>query len=90
MGATSLDFVPHFSFTAYDAVIGSPPDLIVVPGLTGYTPERDAAVVDWIRGHVGPKTTVLGICDGIMPVADSSVSASSTARNGVPSAASAS
>jgi putative intracellular protease/amidase len=70
MGATSLDFVPHFSFTDYDAIIGSPPDLIVVPGLTGYTPEHDAAVVDWIRNHAGPGTTVLGICDGTMVVAD--------------------
>jgi putative intracellular protease/amidase len=70
MGATSLDFVPHFSFREYDALIGSPPDLIVVPGLTGYTPEQDAAVVDWIRNHAGPGTTVLGICDGTMVVAD--------------------
>jgi hypothetical protein len=31
MGATSLDFVPRFSFTDYDADIGSPPDLIVSP-----------------------------------------------------------
>src|SRR5579859_5348208 len=36
----------------------------------GYTPERDAAVVDWIRGHAGPGTTVLGICDGTTIVAD--------------------
>jgi len=71
MGATSLDFVPHFSFTDYDADIGAPPDLIVVPALPGYTPERDAAVLDWIRGHKGPKTTILAICDGIMPLADS-------------------
>jgi len=35
------------------------------------TPERDAAVLEWIRVHVGPGTTVLAICDGIMPVADS-------------------
>ena len=70
IGATSLDFVPHFSFNNYDALIGTAPDLIVVPGLTGYTPERDAAVLEWIRVHVGPGTTVLAICDGIMPVAD--------------------
>src|SRR5215470_18011637 len=37
IGATSLDFVPHFSFKDYDAVVGTAPDLIVVPGLTGYT-----------------------------------------------------
>src|SRR5262252_7906614 len=70
IGATSLDFVPHFSFNNYDALIGAAPDLIVVPGLPGYTPERDAVVLDWIRGHAGPGTTVLAICDGIMPVAD--------------------
>src|SRR5579864_6539455 len=70
IGATGLDFVPHFSFKDYDAVIGTPPDLIVVPALTGYTPERDAAVLDWIRGHFGPRTTLLAICDGIMAVAD--------------------
>jgi putative intracellular protease/amidase len=70
MGATSLDFVPHFSFRDYDAVIGARPDLIVVPGITGYTPEHDPAVVGWIRNHAGPGTTVLGICDGTMVVAD--------------------
>ncbi|MBV9603431.1 MAG: DJ-1/PfpI family protein [Chloroflexi bacterium] len=70
MGATSLDFVPHFSFKDYDAIVGAPPDLIVVPEFPGYAPERDAAVLDWIRGHFGPRTTLLAICDGIMPVAD--------------------
>jgi transcriptional regulator GlxA family with amidase domain len=69
-GGSSLDFVPQLSFAEYDATIGAPPDLIVVPNLPGYTPERDAAVLEWIRGHVGPRTTLLGICDGTMVVAD--------------------
>jgi putative intracellular protease/amidase len=69
-GGSSLDFVPHLSFAEYDATIGAPPDLILVPALPGYTPERDAAVLDWIRGHFGPRTTLLGICDGTMIVAD--------------------
>jgi putative intracellular protease/amidase len=70
IGATSLDFVPHFSFKDYDRLIGTPPDLIVVPEFPGYTPQRDAAMLDWIHGHFGPHTTLLAICDGIMPVAD--------------------
>jgi hypothetical protein len=33
MGASGLDFVPHFSFSEYDALIGTPPDVIVVPAV---------------------------------------------------------
>ena len=69
-GPSSLDFVPHLSFADYDAVIGAPPDLIVVPNLPGYTPERDAAILDWIRSHFGPHTILTGICDGTTIVAD--------------------
>ncbi|MBV9899204.1 MAG: DJ-1/PfpI family protein [Chloroflexi bacterium] len=57
-------------FADYDAAIGRSPDHIVVPNVPGYTPERDAVILDWIRGHTGPTTTLLGICDGTMIVAD--------------------
>jgi putative intracellular protease/amidase len=70
MGATTLDFVPHFSFADYDALIGTPPDLIVVPALPGYSPERDASVLNWIRAHAGSRTTLLAICDGTTILAD--------------------
>ena len=69
-GPSTLDFVPHLSFADYDTVIGAAPDLIVVPNLPGYTPERDADILEWVRGHFGPQTTLLGICDGTMIVAD--------------------
>src|SRR5262249_26027162 len=67
---TTLDFLPHFSFAEYEAQIGRAPDLIVIPGIPGYTPERDAAVVAWVRAHAGPRTTVLAICVGGIVLAD--------------------
>ena len=71
IGGSSLDFVPHFSFAEYDAQIGRAPDLIAVPWFDGgYSAQRDAAELDWIRGHFGPNTTILGICVGTAIVAD--------------------
>ncbi len=67
---TSLDFIPHFSYAEYESQIGRDPDLIVIPGMPGYTPQRDAVMVDWIRTHAGPHTTVLGICIGGIVLAD--------------------
>ena len=68
--STSLDFIPHFSYAEYESQIGRDPDLIVIPGIPFYTPERDATTVDWIRSHAGPQTTVLGICVGGLVLAD--------------------
>jgi transcriptional regulator GlxA family with amidase domain len=62
--------MPHFSYAEYESQIGRDPDLIVIPGIPGYTPQRDAAMLDWIRGHTGPNTTVLGICIGGIVLAD--------------------
>jgi transcriptional regulator GlxA family with amidase domain len=70
MKATSLDFVPHFSFAEYQAQIGAPPDLIAIPYFPFYTPGRDAVVLDWIRAHAGPRTTILAICIGTRVLAD--------------------
>lgn len=67
---TTLDFVPQLSFAGYASMIGTAPDLIVIPYFPGYTAERDAVVVDWIRGHVGPNTTILSICSGGLTLAD--------------------
>src|SRR5262249_2308981 len=40
LGGTSVDFVPHFSFAEYDALIGRAPDLIAIPWFDGnYSPE---------------------------------------------------
>ncbi len=68
--ATGLDFVPHFSYAEYAKTIGKTPDLIAIPYFPGYTPTRDAAVLDWIRAHTGPQTTLLGICAGTETLAD--------------------
>jgi transcriptional regulator GlxA family with amidase domain len=65
-----LDFVPHYSFAEYNARIGQAPDLIAIPYFPGYTPGRDAAVLDWIRAHRGPQTQVLSICGGIETLLD--------------------
>jgi putative intracellular protease/amidase len=77
---SSLDFVPHFSFAEYDAQIGQPPDVIAIPWFDGnYTPERDGPVLDWIRGHFGPSTTILGICSGTEILTDTGLLAGRTA-----------
>ena len=70
MQATSLDFIPHFSYADYEARIGTPPDVIAIPWFPGYTSERDSVVLDWIRSHTGPNTTILTICAGTEILAD--------------------
>ncbi len=79
MAATSLDFVPHFSFDEYAKTIGKTPDLIAVPYFPFYTAERDAAVVQWLRANTGPSTTLLGICIGSATLADTGLMAGHTA-----------
>ncbi|MBV9596544.1 MAG: DJ-1/PfpI family protein [Chloroflexi bacterium] len=71
LGGSSLDFIPHFSFADYDAQIGRAPDIIAIPYFDpAYTPEGDAATLDWIRTHLGSNTTILGICSGNIMLAD--------------------
>lgn len=54
-GASSLDFVPHFSFAEYDPQIGRAPDVIAIPWFeSGYSAEGDAAVLD---GHLATVNT---------------------------------
>src|SRR5207248_6204766 len=62
--ATGVDFIPDLSYADYESQIGSAPDLIAIPYLPNYSLERDLAVVDWIRAHIGPNTTILTICAG--------------------------
>jgi AraC family transcriptional regulator, transcriptional activator FtrA len=79
---SSLDFVPHYSFAEYDAQVGRPPDLIAIPYFEADpTSERDAVVYDWIRGHFGPNTTILGICSGTTVLADTGLLAGRTATS---------
>jgi AraC family transcriptional regulator, transcriptional activator FtrA len=71
LGASSIDFIPHFSFADYEAQIGRAPDLIAIPYFDpAYSPDGDAATLDWIRTHFGPNTTILGICSGNIILAD--------------------
>jgi transcriptional regulator GlxA family with amidase domain len=63
VGGAGLDFVPDLSFADYDALVGRAPDLLIVPYLSAWRHE-DAAVVPWIRAHVGPDTMLLSICQG--------------------------
>lgn len=63
VGGAGLDFVPDLSFADYDALVGRAPDLLIVPYLSAWQHE-DAAVVPWIRAHVGPDTMLLSICQG--------------------------
>jgi putative intracellular protease/amidase len=71
LGGSSIDFIPHFSFAEYEAQIGRAPDLIAIPYFDpAYSPEGDAATLDWIRSHFGSNTTILGICSGNIILAD--------------------
>jgi AraC family transcriptional regulator, transcriptional activator FtrA len=79
MQATTLDFVPHYSFQEYAAAVGRAPDLIAVPWFPAYTAERDAAVLDWIRANAGPNTKLLTICAGTEILADTGLMAGRTA-----------
>jgi len=75
---TSLDFLPDLSYTDYERVVGASPDLIVIPNLGEYSAERDAVVLEWIRQHRGPHTTVLAICTGTVILADTGLLAGRT------------
>ena len=68
--ATGLDFIPDLSYADYESQIAKAPDLIAIPYLPNYSLERDRAVVDWIRAHFGPNTTILTICAGTEVLAD--------------------
>ena len=46
------------------------PDLIAIPYFPGYTPHRDAAVLDWVRTHRGPRAVIMSVCGGIEPLPD--------------------
>jgi transcriptional regulator GlxA family with amidase domain len=79
MAATSLDFVPHYSFAEYQSTIGEAPDVMVIPWFPGYIAERDAALLDWIRANAGPNTTLVTICAGTEVLADTGLLAGRTA-----------
>jgi transcriptional regulator GlxA family with amidase domain len=61
---SGLDILPHYGFADYDRVIGRDPDLIVIPYLTKFVPGAERPILDWIRAHAGPQTTILSICAG--------------------------
>jgi AraC family transcriptional regulator, transcriptional activator FtrA len=61
---SGLDILPHYGFADYDRVVGSDPDLIVIPYLTDFVPGKERTILDWIRTHAGPQTTILSICGG--------------------------
>lgn len=66
--APSVDFFPDLGFDDYDRLVGATPALIVVPYVPAWKHE-DAAVVPWIRAHVGPQTVLMSICAGAEIVA---------------------
>ena len=81
-GDTGLDFVPHFSYAGYAAAIGKNPDLIAIPYL-GHTSVGDPAVLDWVRAHAGPATTLLGICIGSSTLANTGLLDGHTATTNI-------
>jgi len=66
----SVDIVPDFSFAEYEQVIGHDPDLIVVPYIPNLDTPQDRPLIDWIRHHAGPTTTLLSICAGARTLAE--------------------
>jgi putative intracellular protease/amidase len=65
-----VDFMPHYSFAEYDAVIGGAPDLIVIPFLASDQQAEYQSILAWIRAHAGPHTILLSICAGAKNLAD--------------------
>jgi len=65
---SGLDVLPHYGFADYERIVGRAPDLIVIPNLTafapGFVPGSERPVLQWIRAHAGPQTTILSICAG--------------------------
>ncbi len=66
----SIDIVPDYSFAEYEKVIGHDPDLIVIPFIPNLDTPEDRPIVDWIRHHAGPQTTLLSICAGALTLAE--------------------
>ena len=65
-----VDVVPHFSFAEYDTLIGSDPDLIVIPFMPYKQAPEYQTIMKWIRAHAGPHTVLLSICAGAENLAD--------------------
>jgi AraC family transcriptional regulator, transcriptional activator FtrA len=59
-----LDVLPHYGFADYERIVGRDPDLVIIPNLTAFTPESERPILDWLRAHAGPQTTLLSICSG--------------------------
>lgn len=53
--------------------------MIAIPWFSGYTAERDAALLDWIPANAGPQTTIVTICAGTKILADTGLLAGRTA-----------
>ena len=62
--------MPHYSFAEYDTVIGSDPDLIVIPLMRYEQAPEYQTIMKWIRAHAGPRTILLSICAGAENLAD--------------------
>jgi hypothetical protein len=58
---SGLDILPDYGYAYYDRIIGRDPDLIVVPYLTEFVPGNERQILDWLRAHAGPQTTMLSI-----------------------------
>ncbi len=69
-----LDFMPHYSFAEYDQLIGTTPDLVVVPYIPFAAPGGpDEAVLTWLRERPSAETVILSICGGAQMVADAGI-----------------
>jgi putative intracellular protease/amidase len=59
-----LDLVPDLSFTELDGLLGTSPDVVVVPALPDVGESTSKPVMDWLARQAAGGSLVLGICNG--------------------------
>ena len=59
-----VHLLPHLGFAEYEQIVGGYPDVLVIPYFPGFAPGTDDAILEWIRGHIGPETRVVTVCAG--------------------------
>jgi putative intracellular protease/amidase len=61
--------LPHFSFAEFDLAKINP-DILVIPNLSAMdSKHQNPVIVNWIKSHYLPTTTVLSVCDGSLTAA---------------------
>ncbi|WP_448810844.1 DJ-1/PfpI family protein [Agromyces bauzanensis] len=59
-----LDLVPDLTFDALDALIGGPPDVVVVPAMPDVGRPSTKPVTDWLATQANGGALLLSVCNG--------------------------